>query len=72
MIVLDAYIEKIELLGVAVFQMSLTQDKLRGFSIVDEEIPIIGIKRGGEKPTSKILTLFHELGHCYTKCWWTL
>jgi len=61
--ILDAYIEKVESLGVAVFQMSLTQDKLRGFSIVDEEIPIIGIKRGGEKPTSKIFTLFHELGH---------
>ncbi|MDD3722158.1 MAG: XRE family transcriptional regulator [Lutibacter sp.] len=61
--ILEAYIEKVESLGIAVFQMSLTQDNLRGFSIVDEEIPIIGIKRGGEKPTSKIFTLFHELGH---------
>ena len=59
---LNAYIEKVEHLSVAVFQMSLTKDNLRGFSIVDEEIPIIGIKRG-EKPTSKIFTLFHELGH---------
>lgn len=61
--VLDAYIEKVESLGVAVFQLSLTQDKLRGFSIVDEITPIIGIKRGGEAPTAKIFTLFHELGH---------
>ncbi len=61
--ILDAYIEKVESLGIAVFQMSLTQDNLRGFSIVDEEIPIIGIKRGGEKATSKIFTLFHEFGH---------
>ena len=61
--ILEAYIEKVESLGVAVFQMSLTQDSLRGFSIVDEQIPIIGIKRGGEKPNSKIFTLFHELGH---------
>lgn len=60
---LDAYIEKVESLGVAVFQLSLTQDKLRGFSIVDEVTPIIGIKRGGEPPTAKIFTLFHELGH---------
>jgi Zn-dependent peptidase ImmA (M78 family) len=60
---LDAYIDKVESLGVAVFQLSLTQDNLRGFSIVDEAVPIIGIKRGGEPATAKIFTLFHELGH---------
>ncbi|MBX7204236.1 MAG: XRE family transcriptional regulator [Bacteroidia bacterium] len=60
---LEAYIEKVESLGVAVFQLSLTQDKLRGFSLIDETIPIIGIKRGGEPVTAKIFTLFHELGH---------
>lgn len=62
-IVLEAYIEKIEASGIAVFQLSLTQDNLRGFSIIDEAIPIIGIKRGGEPTTAKIFTLFHELGH---------
>lgn len=61
--VLEGYIEKLESLGVAIFQLSLTQDNLRGFSIIDEEVPIIGIKRGGEPPTAKIFTLFHELGH---------
>lgn len=60
---LEAYIEKVESLGVAIFQLSLTQDKLRGFSIVDDIMPIIGIKRGGEQATAKIFTLFHELGH---------
>ena len=60
---LDAYIEKVESLGIVVFQLSLTQDNLRGFSITDEAIPIIGIKRGGESPTAKIFSLFHELGH---------
>jgi len=60
---LEAYIEKIESLGVAVFQLSLTQDNLRGFSIVDDIIPVIGIKRGGEQAHSKTFTLFHELGH---------
>ncbi len=60
---LEAYIEKVESLGVAVFQLSLTQDLLRGFSMTDEVIPIIAIKRGGEQPTAKIFTLFHELGH---------
>jgi len=60
---LDAYIEKVESLGIVVFQLSLTQDNLRGFSITDEVIPIIAIKRGGESPTAKIFSLFHELGH---------
>jgi Zn-dependent peptidase ImmA (M78 family) len=60
---LDAYIEKVESLGIAVFQLSLTQDRLRGFSIVDDIIPVIGIKRGGEQAHSKTFTLFHELGH---------
>ncbi len=60
---LEGYIEKIESLGVLVFQLSLTQDNLRGFSIIDEAMHIIGIKRGGEPTTSKIFTLFHELGH---------
>lgn len=60
---LEAYLEKIESLGVAVFQLSLTQDHLRGFSMVDEIVPIIGIKGGGEPATAKIFTLFHELGH---------
>lgn len=62
-IALDAYIEKVESLGVAVFQLSLTQDNLRGLSIVDDTIPIIGIKRGQEAAHSKTFTLFHELGH---------
>ncbi|MEQ9405804.1 MAG: XRE family transcriptional regulator [Cyclobacteriaceae bacterium] len=60
---LEAYIEKVEILGVAVFQLSLTQDNVRGFSIVDDVIPIVGIKGGGEPTTAKIFTLFHEVGH---------
>jgi len=60
---LEAYIEKVESLGVAVFQLSLTQNNLRGFSIVDDIVPIIGIKRGSEQAHSKTFTLFHELGH---------
>lgn len=62
-IALEAYIEKVESLGIAVFQLSLTQDNLRGLSIVDDVIPIIGIKRGQEPAHSKTFTLFHELGH---------
>ncbi len=62
-IALEAYFERIETLGVAVFQLSLTKDNVRGFAIVDDIIPIIGVKRGGEPPHSKIFTIFHELGH---------
>lgn len=60
---LETYIERIESLGIAVFQLSLTQDNVRGFAIVDDLIPIISIKRGGEQAHSKTFTLFHELGH---------
>ncbi len=60
---LETYIEFVESLGVAVFQLSLTQDGVRGFSLVDEPIPVIAIKRGNEPPTAKIFTLFHEVGH---------
>ncbi|HEY5235568.1 MAG TPA: ImmA/IrrE family metallo-endopeptidase, partial [Rhabdochlamydiaceae bacterium] len=60
---LEAYSEKVESLGIAVFQLSLTEDNLRGFSITDGAIPIIGIKRGSEQATAKNFTLFHELGH---------
>lgn len=62
-IALEAYIEKIESIGVSVFQLSLTKDDIRGFAIVDDIIPIIGVKRGSEAPHSKTFTLFHELGH---------
>lgn len=60
---LDGYIEKVEQTGVAVFQLSLTQDNLRGFSITDEAMPVIVVKRGSERPNAKIFTLFHEFGH---------
>ncbi len=60
----EFYIEKVESLGVAVFQFSLSaEDGVRGFSITDDVVPIIGIKRGGEAASAKIFTLFHELGH---------
>jgi Zn-dependent peptidase ImmA (M78 family) len=60
---LEAYIEKLERQGIAIFQLSLTKDNVRGFALVDENIPVIGIKRGNETIYGKIFTLFHELGH---------
>ncbi len=63
-IALEAFWEKVETMGIAVFQLSLaTEDSLMGFSITDDIIPIIGIKRGQETAQAKIFTLFHELGH---------
>jgi Zn-dependent peptidase ImmA (M78 family) len=60
---LEAYIEHFESLGFGVFQLSLTNDSVRGFSLTDEPVPVIVIKRGKEQPSAKIFTLFHELGH---------
>lgn len=59
----DAFIERFEQNGILVFQLSLTQDKVRGFSLLDEKVPVIVIKRGSDPYTAKIFTLFHELGH---------
>lgn len=59
---LKIYLEAIGALGIAVFQLSLNQDGLRGFSILDEDVPVIVIKRG-EPATAKTFTLFHELAH---------
>lgn len=60
---LEHTVEAISGLGVLVYQLSLTQDDLRGFSITDEKVPIIVLKRGGEMPTARLFTLFHELAH---------
>ncbi|HNU55069.1 MAG TPA: ImmA/IrrE family metallo-endopeptidase [Flavobacteriales bacterium] len=60
---LEHTIDAVSALGVLVYQLSLTQDGLRGFSVLDEEVPIIVLKRGGEMPTARLFTLFHELGH---------
>jgi Zn-dependent peptidase ImmA (M78 family) len=60
---LEAYIEHIESLGIAVFQLSLNNDSVRGFSLTDESVPVVVIKRSKEYISAKIFTLFHELGH---------
>lgn len=60
---LEWLIDQFEQKGIFVFQLSLTQDNIRGFSITDDDFPIIVLKRGSEQATAKIFTLFHELGH---------
>jgi Zn-dependent peptidase ImmA (M78 family)/transcriptional regulator with XRE-family HTH domain len=59
---LDYLISQIEDRGILVFQTSLTQDEVRGFSLTDEAVPVIVIRRA-DRPTAKTFTLFHELGH---------
>ncbi len=59
---LDFFINEFEKQGILVFQTSLTQDEVRGFSLTDEAAPVIVLKRG-DRPTAKVFTLFHELGH---------
>lgn len=59
---LDFLINEFEKQGILVFQTALTQDEVRGFSLTDEAVPVIVIRRA-DRPTAKTFTLFHELGH---------
>jgi Zn-dependent peptidase ImmA (M78 family) len=59
---LDYLISQFENKGILVFQTSLTQDEVRGFSLTDEAVPVIVLRRG-DRPTAKTFTLFHEFGH---------
>lgn len=54
--------EQVEEAGILVFTMTLSQDGVRGFSLLDEEVPIVVIKRG-ESATARSFTLLHEVGH---------
>lgn len=60
---LEEWIKILEKNGILVFQISITQNKeIRGLSLVDEEVPVIILKRSDE-PSAKIFTLFHEFAH---------
>ena len=48
--------------GILVFQISIPQREIKGFSIIEGELPAIVVNRGDEA-NSKIFSLFHELGH---------
>jgi Zn-dependent peptidase ImmA (M78 family)/DNA-binding XRE family transcriptional regulator len=48
--------------GVLVFQISIPQREIKGFSIIEGELPAIVINKEDEA-NSKIFSLFHELGH---------
>jgi len=62
-VALDGWIKMLEDNGILVFQISITMNKeIRGFSLIDEEVPVIVLRRSDE-PSAKIFTLFHELAH---------
>lgn len=57
-------VEAVGGLGILVLRLSMPQEGLRGFALMDEEVPVIVIKRGGGEALSvKLFTLMHELGH---------
>lgn len=60
---LEEWIKILENNGVLVFQISITMNKeIRGFSLVDEDVPVIILRRT-DVPPAKIFTLFHEFAH---------
>ena len=53
----------VESLGVLVFQIpAIDIDAMRGFSIAEMPLPVIGINRG-ESPRARIFSIMHELTH---------
>jgi Zn-dependent peptidase ImmA (M78 family) len=60
---LDEWIKILENNGILVFLISITMNKkIRGFSLIDEDVPVIVLRRSDET-SAKIFTLFHELAH---------
>jgi Zn-dependent peptidase ImmA (M78 family) len=64
---LEEWIKILERNGILVFQISITMNKeIRGFSLIDEDVPVIVLKRADES-SAKIFTIFHELAHLLLK-----
>jgi Zn-dependent peptidase ImmA (M78 family)/transcriptional regulator with XRE-family HTH domain len=59
---LKAWRSKVETVGVFVFKDSLKQSEISGFSLHDEQFPLIVINNS-TATTRQIFTLFHELAH---------
>ena len=61
---LEMAVDAVSALGILVLRLNLDQQGLRGFSLLDESIPVIVIRRSSKDVFSiKLFTLFHELGH---------
>lgn len=61
---LEIAVDAVSALGILVLRLNLDQQGLRGFSLLDESVPVIVIRRSSKDVHSiKLFTLFHELGH---------
>ena len=61
---LEMAVDAVSALGVLVLRLNLDQEGLRGFSLLDESVPVIVIRKSSKDVFSiKLFTLFHELGH---------
>lgn len=64
---LEEWMKTLEKNGILVFQISITMNKeIRGFSLIDEDVPAIVLKRADES-SAKIFTIFHEFAHLLLK-----
>ncbi|MBZ2164466.1 ImmA/IrrE family metallo-endopeptidase [Methanobacterium spitsbergense] len=64
---LDYWIEKVESLGVLVFQFyKVDPNEVRGYALYYDKLPVIGINHR-EYENGKKFTLFHELAHLILK-----
>ncbi len=60
---LRSWKDSIESLGVLVFQVpGISTNEMRGFSIAEMPLPVMGINRG-ESPRARVFSMMHELVH---------
>ncbi len=52
----------LEDMGILVFRLNIGQDDVRGFSLTDEAMPVVVVKKSDDVQ-ARLFTLFHELGH---------
>ena len=57
-----AWRSSLENVGVVVLQVSLGKDGIRGFSVWDDFAPLVAVNTA-YRPTARVFTLFHEVGH---------
>jgi Zn-dependent peptidase ImmA (M78 family) len=53
---------QLETAGIFIFQLSISQKEIKGFSFIEDSVPVIVINKSDEL-NSRIFSLFHELGH---------
>jgi len=58
----DEWKERLENLGILVFQMTIPLKEVRGFSIVEGKIPV-AVVSSSDTINGRIFSLFHEYGH---------